>query len=131
MNFEQPEKKEDISGEEVEERKSLSEIDKEDLSQVEETKEFQEIMDLYDKGIELMESRKKADGLGVLSKIGLNKDFESLNAQYEELINKLKEKKEALSEEIDMKEPFFEFFITTALKKRFINKMHKEEGEGI
>lgn len=130
MNFEQPESEENINEnkkEIVEETKNLSEIDKEDLSQVYETKEFQEITDLYNKGIDLMESRQKADGLGILSKVGLNKDFKLINEEFEKLTNELKEKKEKLREEIGLKEPFFEFFITTGVQKKFVEKMNKEE----
>ena len=104
MNFEQPKIEENINEdkeETVEELKNLSEIDREDLSQVYETKEFQEITDLYNKGIDLMQKRQKADGLSILSKVGLNKDFKLINEEFEKLTNELKEKKKKLSEEID------------------------------
>jgi len=130
MNFEQPKIEENINEdkeETVEELKNLSEIDREDLSQVYETKEFQEITDLYNKGIDLMQKRQKADGLSILSKVGLNKDFKLINEEFEKLTNELKEKKKKLSEEIDLKEPFFEFFITIGVKNKFIEKMDKEE----
>ena len=65
-----------------------------------------------------MESRQKADGLGILSKIGLNKDFKSTNEEFENLIVELKEKKENLREKIDLEDIYFELFITTGICRK-------------
>jgi len=129
MNFEQPriENDPEKTTEEIKkERKSLSEVDKNDLSQVEQTKEFEELMVLIDRILEVGEERDKEKGTGILSSVGLNKKFKAADKEYEALAKEADKRIKELGKEIDMKEPFLKFFVLTASKKRIIEQAQEE-----
>jgi hypothetical protein len=117
MNFEQPK---------IEEEK-IEESSQKEFSKEEEKEEYEKMMDIVEEADEVFKKRQNANGLGILSKLGLNKKVKEFDGEFNNLIDQLEEKLKKLGREETGMRFFFEAMHGGEIRER--RQEHLEESE--
>lgn len=115
MSFEQPK---------FEEEKESFE---EELSGEQKKEEYERMMNMVEEAEEVFEKRQDAKGLGILSRVGLNKKFKESDDEFDGLIDKIDGKLKKLGIEKDGMQFLIEASLSGDLKKRKRERLEENE----